>query len=280
MDQIFKKRPHTMTNTGLQTRSLSKHLTSYDLLKTFAVIIMVIDHMGAYFFPDDLWWRSIGRIGFPIWFFLVGYARGRDIPHKLVYCILILTFANFVVGKEIFPLNALVTIALIRVLIDPVMNFSLVNNKNLILMSVLLFVTVIPTYFLCEYGTLGLLTAMFGYMVRNKDKINNDPLIVNFMIFALCVFIGYQALFFQFTLFQFVIMAIGTTMVRLVLYYFKSDEYPQLTEKTTGPAVWFTQFCGRRTLEIYVVHLVIFKLIALYMGFEGYSAFELQWFNE
>ena len=65
-------------------RTLPKDLTSHDLLKAFAVIIMVIDHAGYYFFPDQEWWRAIGRIGFPIWFFLVGHARGRVISRKLI----------------------------------------------------------------------------------------------------------------------------------------------------------------------------------------------------
>ncbi len=32
-------------------------LTAYDLLKTLAIILMVVDHIGAYFFPDQMWWR-------------------------------------------------------------------------------------------------------------------------------------------------------------------------------------------------------------------------------
>lgn len=61
-------------------RMLPREVTSYDLLKCAAVIIMVIDHVGFYFYPENLWFRAVGRIGFPVWFFLVGYARGRDIP--------------------------------------------------------------------------------------------------------------------------------------------------------------------------------------------------------
>ena len=95
-------------------KALPREITSYDLLKTFAVVIMLIDHIGAYFFPEVLWWRAIGRIGFPIWFFLVGHASGRDLPFKLWGSALLLVGANFVTGMAIFPLNALVTIILIR----------------------------------------------------------------------------------------------------------------------------------------------------------------------
>lgn len=40
-------------------------------LKLIAIIAMVIDHVGAIFFPDQLWLRGIGRIAFPIFVFLL-----------------------------------------------------------------------------------------------------------------------------------------------------------------------------------------------------------------
>ena len=41
-------------------RKLPQELTSYDLLKTLAVVTMIIDHIGLYFFPDDVGWRIVG----------------------------------------------------------------------------------------------------------------------------------------------------------------------------------------------------------------------------
>jgi len=42
--------------------------TALDAMKLFAIFNMTADHMGAYFFPDDLWWRAVGashsRCGF------------------------------------------------------------------------------------------------------------------------------------------------------------------------------------------------------------------------
>ena len=62
----------------LKTKTLSSYLTSYDLLKTLALVLMVIDHIGYFFYPEEMWWRVLGRLSVPIWFFLIGYANARD----------------------------------------------------------------------------------------------------------------------------------------------------------------------------------------------------------
>lgn len=254
-------------------------LTSYDLLKTFAVLIMIIDHIGAYFFPEELWWRAVGRIGFPIWFFLVGYARGRDLPTKLLIGAGILTAANFLVGMPVFPLNALVTIALIRISIDPVMNILMRSRATLWLGSALLFLCVLPTYMFTEYGTQALITGIFGYLVRKREDLKDDDLVIHYMIFALLTFVLLQWMVFDFTPLQMAFMAIGTMLVRTSLYYFSSKTYPDLTEKLPSPVTGLMRFCGHRTLEIYVVHLLLFKVAAVYLGMEGFGLLEWHWFS-
>lgn len=37
------------------------------VLKWIAVLTMVIDHVGAILFPDQIWMRVIGRVAFPIY---------------------------------------------------------------------------------------------------------------------------------------------------------------------------------------------------------------------
>ena len=245
-------------------KALPESITSYDLLKSFAVVIMVIDHIGAYFYPDQLWWRAVGRIGFPVWFFLVGYSNGRDLSPKLLWGALILVAGNAIAGMPVFPLNALVTIALIRLLIDRVMFFSLKSRWHLWAGAAVMFVAILPTYAVCEYGTQALITAVFGYMVRHRKKIPDQTIIFNYMIFALFSFVLMQKVAFGFSWPQFVFMALGTALVRLYLYrYFDLRTYPRLTTILPAPMVLMFQFMGRHTLEIYVVHLLLFKALAM-----------------
>lgn len=261
-----------MTKTNLPT-----DITTYDLLKSFAVVIMIIDHIGAYFFPDLLWWRAVGRIGFPIWFFLVGYARGRDLPLKLLICIGLLLLGDIITGRTIFPLSALVTIALIRIMIDPLMAHLGRGPEKLWPASVALFLIVLPSSVFCEYGTQALITAIFGYLVRHREEVKDEKLIFNYMLFAFATFLILQYLSFGFSIPQFVVMGLGTYFIRSYLYNFNPRAHPELTQKMPGFVRWFLQLGGRRTLEIYVVHLLLFKAICLFWGFQGYDLFAWDW---
>lgn len=54
-------------------------------MQLIAMITMLIDHLGAVFFPDERWMRIVGRIAFPIYCYLlvVGYRRTRS-PNRYV----------------------------------------------------------------------------------------------------------------------------------------------------------------------------------------------------
>lgn len=49
-------------------------------LQVFAAIAMLIDHIGAIFFPHQIWLRAIGRLSFPLFAFGIaeGVAHTRD----------------------------------------------------------------------------------------------------------------------------------------------------------------------------------------------------------
>ena len=106
---------------ALNTKKLEPAITSYDLLKALAVALMIVDHLGFYFYPDILWLRIIGRLSAPIWFFLIGYAHRRDVPRILWAGGLILTISGLAAGQSLFPLNILFMLGLARLVIDPVM---------------------------------------------------------------------------------------------------------------------------------------------------------------
>lgn len=261
------------------TKLLPRNVTSYDLLKTFAVIIMVIDHTGYYFFPEENWWRAIGRIGFPIWFFLAGHSIGRGMPGKLWGGALFLLAMNYITGMGMLPLNALFTIMILRLVIDRIMQPARAAQSYLWALLIICAILFFPTNNLFEYGSLALLFAMFGYVVRHKGQAYFTPNFVqNFMIAVSAVFIGYQMVIFGFDTIEFAVMAAGTGIVCITLTKFRLIEYPAIAAKLPSPLTWFTKFCGRHTLEIYIAHLTLFKIVALCLADERFDLFRMKLF--
>jgi len=61
-------------------------------LKLLACITMLIDHIGAIFFPDIMFIRIIGRVAFPIYAFLIteGYSRTKNLKRYMSRLFMIL----------------------------------------------------------------------------------------------------------------------------------------------------------------------------------------------
>ncbi len=257
-------------------KKLPKNITSYDLLKTFALLLMIIDHVGYYFFPEQLWFRAIGRLCVPVWLFLIGYSRSRDITAALIVGAIILMASNFVVGMNIFPANILVTMMVSRLIIDFIMRLFFKNKIYLYSICFVLFILVIPSYVIFEYGTLALFMVMFGWLVRNKKEINNKNIVDGVMALSLFSFAIYQQMYFGFDKTQMIFLVSGLVIVNFVLYYFRPHEFVKLTNKLNGLLVSFIQVCGRHTLLAYVINLMLFKALAFYLGYDGYGLFEFK----
>ena len=76
-------------------------LLSGNALKLIAAALMVIDHIGVIFFPEDLIWRYIGRVSMPIFaFFIAEGCRYTRSPlgylGKLFACLAVCQIGNFV----------------------------------------------------------------------------------------------------------------------------------------------------------------------------------------
>lgn len=58
----------------------SHGLSGFDL-KCIAVFSMLVDHIGAYLYPSEIWMRYVGRLAFPIFGFLIveGFFHTRDV---------------------------------------------------------------------------------------------------------------------------------------------------------------------------------------------------------
>ena len=247
----------------MTSKELPSLVTHLDIIKTIAVIVMVIDHAGMYFFPDIPLLRAIGRIGMPVWFFMVGYASGRDFPNRLLIGALLLAVVDIVLFNRVFPMNALITIIILRFTIDHVMEFMLRSRYVFILLSVLLTLFYVATNLVIEYGTLALLFSCLGYLTRHKDKVmaltfitNKDYIVFSGWIFV--VFCLFQNAVFKFDDIQFAMMGVLTFACVGTLMTMRPMTFPQIKDRSM---VLMLQYCGRNTLDIYVAHLLVFKVI-------------------
>ncbi len=247
------------------SKPLPKELTSYDLLKTFAVVFMVVDHVGFYFFPDDNWWRVAGRLCVPVWFFLIGYANSRDLSPRLWAGAVILICSDILAGLYFFPLNILASMLIIRLSIDGLMQRALRSVSHFWAVITMLFLLAIPSGMVFEYGTLGFILAIFGYLLRRRDelKLKYKELLNHYFAFSAVAFIGLQSVLFGFETPQPMALTAGIMVVMGALYMFKPVTLPKLTEKMPRPFTWLLQLAGRRTMEIYVAHLLLFKILGV-----------------
>lgn len=260
-------------------KELPAALTSYDLLKTLAVVLMIVDHIGYYFFPFESEFRVAGRWCVPIWFFLIGYANSRDLGWKLWLGAVVLIVANLIVGMPVFPLNILATMILLRLVIDGVGHPSLSSMSIMLGWGFIAIALAIYSEVLWEYGTLALPFALFGYMCRHRDKItsSNDALVIQALV-AVISFVIVQAISFKFSVEDVWGMAAGVVIVTVILYFFRPHTFTAASSKLPAGVVVPLQFFGRYTLEIYVLHLILFKVVSVALGIQPFTWFEPSFF--
>jgi len=254
-------------------KTLSKEITSYDLLKTFAVFFMIIDHIGVYFFPDALEWRMFGRLCVPAWFFLIGYARSRDLSPRLWMGAFVLVVADVIVGWPILSLNILFTVLCIRLVLDSVVLWFEQSEMMRLGVALGMLILFIPTMAI-DYGTSGLALAMYGYYVRRyQEGACSFSFMRGVMAFAFIFFALGQQIAFGFSPIQFGFTAGGLLVVTIMLQFFSAREFPALGKKLGFVGTGLLKLCGRYSFEVFVVHLLIFKFTVLLLGYEGMGLF-------
>ncbi|TAL28945.1 MAG: hypothetical protein EPN97_13895 [Alphaproteobacteria bacterium] len=244
----------------------TKELTALDLIKGLSMFVMMTDHVGYYFFPQDLWFRSFGRIDFPVWFFLPGYSRSRAFEKSWLVGGLILLAGNILAGFSLLPVNAIFTIMLIRFSVDRIALYMISDRIRFWVAAVLMAALFPVTRLFFEYGSLALIIGVFGWLCRNKgERPDGDRLARQFGVFSWLAFSILQQYMFRFDVPQFLLMSLGTGMYFVILYFYRPKTFPQAASVAAGIPAAIVRFLGRYTLEIYVFHLLLFKAVHLWL---------------
>ena len=146
--------PHAVDNT--------------DWLKTAAIILVVVDHIGYFFIEDADWWSVFGRLAAPPFFFLLGYAQTRTVPLHWIWLGVILTLLeSWNAGWTWVAPNILLSLALIRIARPYVQVFVQHHGWTAFALIVSALFAVMPIAAkIVDYGAEGWLWALFGFCQR------------------------------------------------------------------------------------------------------------------
>lgn len=246
--------------------------TALDAMKLFAIINMTADHIGAYMFPEAEWWRAIGRITFPVWFFLVGYSQSRTIGRKLVIYALILMAIHPLMEYALFPTNALVTIIICRLALNYFSDHGWLPKRipEVIVLCITFSFITLPLF---EYGSTAVLYAVFGRMVRLNEKQHFNALVVCCYV----LFIGWQFVVGDYDIYQSIYIVLGTAWV--VGWLAKCPNTVIWQDWASSKWKSGITILSRNTLPYYFYHRALFQFIgALILGKTlGFTWIWLDW---
>jgi hypothetical protein len=165
------------------------------ILKIIALTTMIIDHYGAIFQGDTMFFRMIGRLAFPIYCFLLveGYFHTSDVKKyakRLFIFALIsevpfdLAFYNKLgfVHQNIF-FTLFIGLAAIYILDNREGKYNF--NKNTVVLiktAVILISCVLATLLSVDYSAIGIIYILVFYFTRNYDKFKRFITIVPIML--------------------------------------------------------------------------------------------------
>ncbi len=261
----------------LRYKTLGTDLTTYDLLKSLAVVLMMIDHIGGYILTDELAWRWFSSSA-PIWFFLVGYANSRYTGALLWAGAGLLLVANVISGTSLLPLNILAVILVVRAVLDPLMAMAGRDAYRLGAVALLLTLLMPPAMMILEYGTLGFLLAMLGYMLKNRADPFHARVTVGFTAYTMVVFMAFHMATYAFTQAGLLWFFFSSLAIFLLVFRFRPRPLPGLTRALPRPLVVILQSMGRNSLIFYVLHVILFMAIGMALGAARYYPFHLEIF--
>ncbi len=260
--------PHAVDNT--------------DWLKTAAIILVAVDHIGYFFIEDAQWWSVFGRLAAPAFFFLLGFAQTRTVPLNWIWLGAILTLLDsWNAGWTWVAPNILLSFALIRIA-RPYVRILMQNHgwaAFTLLASALLAVLPIAAK-IVDYGAEGWLWALFGLYQRmyidgrlatevdgttqsiasptHAMTENVGLMRVLACFLAAVVYVWQEQKEFSFSQIHFAALILGVGVLSLSLCLFLRG--PSRIQPPESIAIAL-RFIGRRTLEIYVIQLAGSELI-------------------
>ena len=270
-----------MRSTSMLARNLhtSHAVDNTDWLKTAAIILVAVDHIGYFFMEDDTWWGVFGRLAAPPFFFLMGYAQTRTVPSYWIWLGVILTLLDSSNNNWswVAP-NILLSFALIR-LARPRVQILVQHYGwvSLLLLVCALFAVLPIAGKIVDYGAEGWLWALFG--LCQQMYVDNSAIAVAAQkpapfahavtenaslmrlltcLLATVVYVWQEQREYSFPQTPFAVFVLGIGVLSLSLCLFHRAASRIQPPKAMAGVL---RFIGRHTLEIYAIQLAGSELI-------------------
>lgn len=225
-------------------------INSYDGLKLLALLTMVIDHLGAYFWPHAEWPRAIGRMAFPLFLFLVGYSGKWKVSGDLVIQAAAIILCGALTFHPVFSLNILVTIVFTRIVMSYLTRYNI--TPAFLLGVFVIAVAWWPLFIWCDYGTMAVLFAMSGYLKRRRPT-SKETLLFLYATIILHFFIEWWSFGFHGGS---VLILLAVTAI--VTFCTKDFQIRPLPNRLFSP---FLCWMARNTLPLYTLHVMLFMAL-------------------
>jgi TraX protein len=245
----------------------SRPVTTTDAWKLFAITLVLIDHYGLFFDPEELWWRLFGRIASPVFFFFIGFARSRTVPWTWIAFGVVITAIDYwtASGRQVL-INILLNFALLRLALPWVERHIMAYPARLtatVLASAALIPVLDPVF---EYGGEGWLWALFGLAHRLLLEQGDAAARLRRNLVGLAAGLAYivrERSDFGFDALQSALLGLFIAALVAGLMHFRRTDLPWQPPSFLRPIFTFT---GRRTLEIYAVTLIAMQLLSYAIG--------------
>lgn len=246
-----------MKMPSLSLYRYGKTVNTHDLVKILALLFMVIDHIGFYFYPDTPILRVIGRGAAPLFFFLIGYSNHLRITPLLIIYGVILSIMGFYEYDK-FWISILFNFILVQFFLGlfPPAKLTLLWRYAMFILLICLNPLL---YNHLEYGTLGILLAYCGKLIALKD-----PQADVFLILTLTIYFIWETITFSFFNPTALLYAFAGIVLSLCLIM---HFYKQRTFHFPQPLILPTLFLSRTSLHLYFYHVVLFKGLATYFAY-------------
>lgn len=223
---------------------LVRPANTYDLLKCVAVLTMVVDHIGMYLLPEQMWLRVVGRIAFPLFLFLVGYSGHTHTGKRLLFSAGIVSVLDYFHTGSLLPFNILWAIALTR------WGLGRWGYRQVLLQAVPLGLGWALSVPLLAYGTGAVLLGALGAWARQPGESSTRRFIIVVWVLVALHTLS-QLVSFAFSTAQGLgVITIGGGVAYILSHF---------TLRAMGlPKVMV--LVSRYALELYVLHLVILTI--------------------